>query len=232
MSLAPSPAKVTKAAPAANTNTKSPAKAPENPPVKAEEKAEEKLKKEESKAEIVKDASGLGLSIVGGKDTPLGGVYIHEIHPGGPADKGGKLKAGDKIVKVNEVDFLDLTHKEGLTALRSAQDKVTMHFQRKEDAAPENVYQEISVTLVKKSGKGLGLSVVGRRDGPGVFISALVGGGVADTNGQLLQGDQIIKVNESDLTNSTQDAAVAILKTASGDVNLVVRRLKMLTKPS
>ena len=54
-----------------------------------------------------------------------GGVYIHEIHPGGPADKGGKLKAGDKIVKVNEVDFLDLTHKEGLTALRSAQDKVT-----------------------------------------------------------------------------------------------------------
>ena len=53
-----------------------------------------------------------------------GGVFIHEIHPGGPADKGGKLKAGDKIVKVNEVDFLDLTHKEGLNALRSAQDKV------------------------------------------------------------------------------------------------------------
>ena len=49
-----------------------------------------------------------------------------------------------------------------------------MHFERKEDLAPENVYQDIQVTLVKKSGKGLGLSVVGRRDGPGVFISALV----------------------------------------------------------
>ena len=70
-SLAPSPAKATKAAPAANTNTKSPAKAPENPAGKSEEKEEEKPKKEESKVEIVKDASGLGLSIVGGKDTPL-----------------------------------------------------------------------------------------------------------------------------------------------------------------
>jgi len=231
-SLVPSPAKVTKAVPVTNTNTKSPAKTTEKAPVKPEEKPEEKPKKDDTKVEIVKDASGLGLSIVGGKDTPLGGVFIHEIHSGGPAEKGGKLKAGDQIVKVNDVDFRNLTHKEALNALRSAQDKVVLHFERKEETAPENVYQDISVTLVKKSGKGLGLSVVGRRDGPGVFISALVGGGVADTNGQLLQGDQIIKVNESDLSSSTQDAAVAILKTASGDVNLVFRRLKILTKPT
>ena len=60
------------------------------------------------------------------------------------------------------------------------------------------------MTLVRKPGKGLGLSVVGRRDGPGVFISALVAGGVAEEAGKLSHGDQIIKVNDSDLTNATQ----------------------------
>ena len=49
-----------------------------------------------------------------------------------------------------------------------------LYFERKEETAPENIYQNLEVTLTKKSGKTLGLSVVGRRDGPGVFISALV----------------------------------------------------------
>ena len=39
----------------------------------------------------------------------------------------------------------------------------------------DDLYQDIEVELQKKSGKGLGLSVVGRRDGTGVFISDMVG---------------------------------------------------------
>ena len=35
----------------------------------------------------------------------------------------------------------------------------------------------LEVELTKKAGKGLGLSVVGRRDGTGVFISDMVSGG-------------------------------------------------------
>ena len=37
---------------------------------------------------------------------------------------------------------------------------------------------------------------------PDHFIQ--VPGGVGEQNGQLLQGDQIIKVNQTDLSNSTQ----------------------------
>ena len=36
------------------------------------------------------------------------------------------------------------------------------------------IYQDLEVELYKKTGKGLGLSVVGRRDGYGVFISDMV----------------------------------------------------------
>ena len=37
-----------------------------------------------------------------------------------------------------------------------------------------DIYQDTDVELIKKPGKGLGLSVVGRRDGNGVFISDMV----------------------------------------------------------
>ena len=133
------------------------------------------------------------------------GVFIHEIHAAGPAEKCNKLKPGDRITKVNAVDFTKLTHSQALEQLRGAQDKVTVWFERKAEASPESVqYQDLTVSLARKAGKGLGLSLVGRRDGPGVFISALVPGGVAETSGSLLQGDQIIKVNDRDLSNSTQ----------------------------
>ena len=38
----------------------------------------------------------------------------------------------------------------------------------------EDLYDVIKVQLTKKSGKGIGLSIVGRKNGPGVFISDLV----------------------------------------------------------
>ena len=103
------------------------------------------------------------------------------------------------------MDFTKLTHSQALDQLRSAQDKVTLSFERKSADSPESVlYQDLTVSLARKAGRGLGLSLVGRRDGPGVFISALVPGGVAESTGQLLQGDQIIKVNDRDLSSSTQ----------------------------
>ena len=134
------------------------------------------------------------------------GVFIHEIHAGGPAEKSNLLKPGDRLTKVNTVDFTKLSHSQALDQLRAAQDKVTICFERRAEASsPESVlYQDLSVTLSKRAGKGLGLSLVGRRDGPGVFISALVPGGLAEQTGQLVQGDQIIKVNHKDLSNATQ----------------------------
>ena len=80
--------------------------------------------------------------------------------------------------------------------------QVTVHW---EAGSTEGAgYEDLTITVVRRPGKGLGLSVVGRRDGPGVYISALVPGGVAEAGGQLCQGDQIIRVNDRDLTHSTQ----------------------------
>ena len=169
-----------------------------------------------------------------------GGVFVLELVPGGPAEKAGGLQQLDRITKLGEVELVNLSHSEAQAALRAAPDKVTVHFDR---PVPGPQLEEVTVTLQRKAGKGLGISLVGRRDGPGVFISSLVPGTVAATSDQLVQGDQILRVNEKDLSKSTQvsaptnptfptllcvkDAAVAVLKLATGDIKVVVRRLKL-----
>ncbi|KAG8250709.1 hypothetical protein J6590_095896, partial [Homalodisca vitripennis] len=72
----------------------------------------------ESTIEINKDKMGLGLSIVGGSDTLLGVIIIHEVYPDGAAAKDGRLKPGDQILEVNSEDFRSITHSKALAALR------------------------------------------------------------------------------------------------------------------
>ena len=51
---------------------------------------------------------------------------VHEIYPDTPAAKSKVLKAGDRIIKVNDTDLSGLTHDNALDALRSAQEKVNI----------------------------------------------------------------------------------------------------------
>ena len=54
----------------------------------------------ETVIEIQKGRSGLGLSIVGGADTMLGAIIIHEVYEDGAAAKDARLWAGDQILEV------------------------------------------------------------------------------------------------------------------------------------
>lgn len=50
------------------------------------------------------------------------------------------------------------------------------------------------------------------RNDTGVFVSDIVKGGLADTDGKLMQGDQILSVNGEDVRSTTQEAVAALLK--------------------
>ncbi|XP_067003384.2 multiple PDZ domain protein isoform X1 [Anabrus simplex] len=181
----------------------------------------------ETTVEINKDKMGLGLSIVGGSDTLLGVIIIHEVYPDGAAAKDGRLKPGDQILKVNSEDFRNITHTKALAALRQTPAKVKMVVYRDEASAKEeDIYDVLEVELTKKPGKGLGLSIVGRKNGHGVFISDVVHGGTAEADGRLMKGDQILAVNGQDLKGATQEEAAAVLKTATGKVSMKLGRLK------
>ncbi|XP_008055719.1 multiple PDZ domain protein isoform X2 [Carlito syrichta] len=181
----------------------------------------------ETTIEISKGRTGLGLSIVGGSDTLLGAIIIHEVYEEGAACKDGRLWAGDQILEVNGIDLRKATHDEAINVLRQTPQRVRLTLSR--DEAPykeEDVCDTLTIELQKKPGKGLGLSIVGKRNDTGVFVSDIVKGGIADADGRLMQGDQILRVNGEDVRNATQEAVAALLKCSLGTVTLEVGRIK------
>ncbi|KAM9324649.1 inaD-like protein [Gastrophryne carolinensis] len=183
--------------------------------------------------EISKGRSGLGLSIVGGKDTPLEAVVIHEVYDEGAAARDGRLWAGDQILEVNNVSLRNATHEEAITALRQTPQKVQLVVYRDESQYRDEENLDIfHVELQKKSGRGLGLSIVGKRSGSGVFISDIVEGGAAHYDGRLMQGDQILSVNGEDVRNASQEVVATILKCTQGLVHLEIGRLRVSSWPA
>uniref|UniRef100_A0A673GNH6 PDZ domain-containing protein n=1 Tax=Sinocyclocheilus rhinocerous TaxID=307959 RepID=A0A673GNH6_9TELE len=86
---------------------------------------------------------------------------------------------------------------------------------------------------LEKGHTGLGLSLAGNRDrsrmsvDTGVFVSDIVKGGAVETDGRLMQGDQILSVNGEDVRSATQEYVAALLK-----VNIRVSRLNQQKKIS
>ncbi|NWX54297.1 MPDZ protein, partial [Promerops cafer] len=181
----------------------------------------------ETTIDISKGRTGLGLSIVGGADTLLGAIIIHEVYEEGAASKDGRLWAGDQILEVNGIDLRNATHDEAINVLRQTPQKVRLTVYRDEaQYKEEDMYDVLNIELQKKPGKGLGLSIVGKRNDTGVFVSDIVKGGIADTDGRLMQGDQILTVNGEDVRNANQEAVAALLKCSLGTVILEVGRIK------
>uniref|UniRef100_A0AAQ6A7S8 Multiple PDZ domain protein n=1 Tax=Amphiprion ocellaris TaxID=80972 RepID=A0AAQ6A7S8_AMPOC len=181
----------------------------------------------ETTIDISKGRTGLGLSIVGGCDTLLGAIIIHEVYEEGAASKDGRLWAGDQILEVNGIDLRAATHDEAINVLRQTPQKVQLTVYRDETQyKEEDLWDSFTVELHKKPGQGLGLSIVGRRNDTGVFVSDIVKGGLVDTDGRLMQGDQILSVNGEDVRSATQEAVAALLKCCVGPIQMEVGRFK------
>ncbi|KAM9827628.1 multiple PDZ domain protein [Neosynchiropus ocellatus] len=186
----------------------------------------------ETTIDISKGSTGLGLSIVGGCDTLLGAIIIHEVYEEGAASKDGRLWAGDQILEVNGIDLRAASHDEAINVLRQTPQRVQLTVYRDETQyKEEDLWDSFTIELHKKPGQGLGLSIVGRRsrdhrNDSGVFVSDVVQGGLVDTDGRLMQGDQILSVNGEDVRLATQEAVAALLKCCFGTIKMEVGRFK------
>ena len=85
---------------------------------------------------IFKGHQVLGLIITGGTDSLLDGIYIQKIIPGSPADKDGRLKPGDKILRINNSLMEDVPRDEALRALQESSSFVHITIVRDPNSAP------------------------------------------------------------------------------------------------
>uniref|UniRef100_A0A5S6Q8E7 PDZ domain-containing protein n=1 Tax=Trichuris muris TaxID=70415 RepID=A0A5S6Q8E7_TRIMR len=189
------------------------------------------LPERETLIEIDKGGKGLGLSLVGGSDTILGGIIVHEVYPDGAAARDNRLSAGDQLLEVNGRSLRDAPHELAISVLRQTPSKVQLLVYRDSKMKsnllePKNIYDIFEVELNKKPGKGLGLSIVGRKHEPGIFIAEVVKGGITEIDGRIMAGDQLLAVNGNDLTKVYQEEAATMLKTATGRIKLKLGRIK------
>ncbi|KAG5848129.1 hypothetical protein ANANG_G00095110 [Anguilla anguilla] len=181
----------------------------------------------ESTIELSKGHTGLGVSIVGGSDTLLRVIVVHEIYEEGAAAKDGRLWAGDQILEVNGVDLRMATHDEAMNVLRQTPQRVRLTVWREENQyREEDLWDVFTVDLFKTPGRGLGLDVVGKRNDTGVFVSDVARGSAAESDGRLWPGDQILSVNGEDVRAATQEHVASLLKSCAGGVILEVARFK------
>ncbi|XP_076322537.1 inaD-like protein isoform X2 [Tachypleus tridentatus] len=183
---------------------------------------------------LKKDKNELGISVAGGSDTYLEVVCVTKIHHGGAAYKDGRLKAGDLLLAVNEIPLRDQPTTETLRSLREAPSPVRLLVLRENPqklfTSREKATKFITVELRKSSiTERLGLSVMQRVNGRGVFITYVPGSIAAHHGRRILQGDQILEVNGHNVRESNQKDVSEMLKIIEGAIVLLLGRVPTLT---
>ncbi|XP_032455633.1 protein lap4 isoform X12 [Nasonia vitripennis] len=226
-------ARPTSQPPAPPSATTSPTPTATPTPGAGEEKAMADTQEDIQDVILIKEGS-LGFSIIGGTDhscTPFGakepGIFISHVVPGGIAAKSGKLRMGDRILKVNGTDITKATHQEAVMELLRPGDQIILTVQH--DPLPEN-YQEL--VIIKEPGEKLGMHIKGglkgQRGNPldnmdeGVFISKINSGGAAKRDGRLKVGMRLLEVNGTSILGATHQEAVNILRSSGNIITLVV----------
>ncbi|XP_031336569.1 uncharacterized protein LOC116165937 isoform X2 [Photinus pyralis] len=87
---------------------------------------------------LIKDAAGIGISLEGGKDSPLGNMplLIKKVFKGGAAEKTGKIQVGDQIVFVNETDVSSMSRFEAWSVLKKLPENITISLTIRRSSMP------------------------------------------------------------------------------------------------
>ncbi|NXC19003.1 LNX2 protein, partial [Corythaeola cristata] len=177
----------------------------------------------------------LGISIVGGNETPLINIVIQEVYRDGIIARDGRLLAGDQILQVNSFDISNVSHNHAravlsqpcsvlhLTVLRERRFGSRTH--NHGDTAGSLREDSFQVTLHKRdSSEQLGIKLVRRTDEPGVFILDLLEGGLAAQDGRLCSNDRVLAINGHDLKHGTPELAAQVIQASGERVNLIISR--------
>ncbi|NXO16889.1 LNX2 protein, partial [Oriolus oriolus] len=177
----------------------------------------------------------LGISIVGGNETPLINIVIQEVYRDGIIARDGRLLAGDQILQVNSFDISNVSHNHAravlsqpcsvlhLTVLRERRFGSRTHTHA--DTLGSGREDSFQVTLHKRdSSEQLGIKLVRRTDEPGVFILDLLEGGLAAQDGRLCSNDRVLAINGHDLKHGTPELAAQVIQASGERVNLIISR--------
>ncbi|KAL3209385.1 hypothetical protein MRX96_038153 [Rhipicephalus microplus] len=154
-----------------------------------------------------KERNELGISITGGSDTYL----------------------------VNELSLRDVCSTDAVRALREAPSPVRLMVLRENPqtlfTTTEKPSKFITVEMRKGSVKDrLGISFIQRTNGRGVFITYIQPGSIAARHGRrVMQGDQILEINGTNVRESNQKDVAQMINNLDGAIVLLLGRVPSLS---
>nr|XP_045009263.1 glutamate receptor-interacting protein 2 isoform X1 [Jaculus jaculus] len=182
---------------------------------------------------LYKEGNSFGFVLRGGahedvhKSRPLVLTYVR---PGGPADREGSLKVGDRLLSVDGIPLHGASHASALATLQRCGHEAL--FQVEYDVAtPDTVVNAsgpLVVEIAKTPGSALGISLTtgSHRSKPTITIDRIKPASVVDRSGALHAGDQILAIDGTSTEHCSLLEATKLL------ANVVERvRLEILPAP-
>ncbi|XP_047578943.1 ligand of Numb protein X 2 isoform X6 [Lutra lutra] len=187
----------------------------------------------------------LGISIVGGNETPLINIVIQEVYRDGVIAKDGRLLAGDQILQASgervDLTIARLGKSQPGNPVRDAgaQSSSQHHAQPLYHNRPSShkdltqcvTCQEKHITVKKEPHESLGMTVAGGRGSKSgelpIFVTSVPPHGCLARDGRIKRGDILLNINGIDLTNLSHSEAVAMLKASAASPAVVLKALEV-----
>ncbi|KAG8516940.1 Glutamate receptor-interacting protein 2 [Galemys pyrenaicus] len=178
---------------------------------------------------LYKEGNSFGFVLRGGahedghKSRPLVLTYVR---PGGPADREGSLKVGDRLLSVDGIPLHGASHTAALATLRQCSHEAL--FQVEYDVAiPETVANAsgpLIVEITKTPGSALGISLAtgSHRNKPVITIDRIKPASVVDRSGALHAGDHILSIDGTSTEHCSMLEATKLLASVSEKVRLEI----------
>ncbi|XP_057369506.1 protein lap4-like [Daphnia carinata] len=178
--------------------------------------------------------SRLGLRIAGGKDScsiPFGvdepGIFISRVIPQGTAARSGRLRIGDRLLKINGNEVSDWTHHEVIRTLSQPSQQIILTVRH--DPQPEGLDEFL---IQRKDDEQFGIKIIGgvleqdsycgKKYDSGIFVSKVHRGGAIARDGRVKVGMRLLEVNGTNVIGVTRREAIEAFRKAGHVLRLMV----------
>ncbi|XP_078466654.1 glutamate receptor-interacting protein 2-like isoform X2 [Lampetra planeri] len=178
---------------------------------------------------LYKEGNSFGFVIRGGaheqrhKSRP---ILVTCVRPGGPADREGTLKAGDRLLNVDGMSLHGVSHAEALAILRESGQEATLQIEYDVSIMDSvtNASGPLLVEVAKTPGSSLGVSLSspGHLHKPTIIIDKIRPASVAERCGALHAGDQILSIDGTGMEHCSLLEATQLLASATDNVRLEI----------
>uniref|UniRef100_A0A8V5HG03 Uncharacterized protein n=1 Tax=Melopsittacus undulatus TaxID=13146 RepID=A0A8V5HG03_MELUD len=178
---------------------------------------------------LYKEGNSFGFVLRGGahedwhKSRPLVLTYVR---PGGPADREGSLKIGDRLLSVDGIPLHSMTHADALNILRQCSQEAL--FQIEYDVTimdtVANASGPLLVEIAKSPGSTLGITLTTtmHRNKQVIVIDKIKPASVVDRCGALHVGDHILSIDGTSTEHCSLLEATQLLAATSENVKLEI----------